>query len=74
VGESGDLTCRYNGSHHRHTSRWTFSPSTDAVTQNFAFELSEDCQQSSHGSAGGRGQVESLGERHEADAEVLQFL
>ena len=49
-------------------------PGTNAFTQNLAFELGEHGQQCGHGSAGGRGQIESLGERHEADAEMLQFL
>ena len=46
----------------------------NAFAQNLSFELSEDGQQPSHGAACGRGQIESLGERHEADAEMLQFL
>jgi hypothetical protein len=35
---------------------------TDAFAQNLSFELSEDSEQASHGAAGGRGQIESLGE------------
>src|SRR5579864_4576477 len=39
----------------------------NAFTQNLAFELGEDCQQRGHGAAGRCGQIESLGERDEAD-------
>ena len=42
--------------------------------QDLAFELGEDGQQSGHRSAGGRGQVQRLGQRDEADAQMLQFL
>ena len=49
-------------------------PGTDAFAKDFSFELSENSQQSGHGAAGGRGQIESLGQRHEADTEMLQFL
>ena len=46
----------------------------DAFAKDFSFELREDGQQSGHSATGGRGQIESFGQRHEADAEMLQFL
>jgi hypothetical protein len=49
-------------------------PGTDAFAKDFSFELSENSEKSGHGAAGGRGQIESLGKRDEADAEMLQFL
>ena len=42
--------------------------------QNLPFELGEDRQQAGHGAAGGRGQVQCLGQRDETDSEMLQFL
>ena len=42
--------------------------------QNLSFELGEDGQQSGHRSTGWRGQIQRLGQRHEADTEMLQFL
>ena len=42
--------------------------------QNLSFKLSEDRQQSGHGSTGRRGQIQRLGQRHEAHAEMFQFL
>src|SRR5579863_251576 len=44
------------------------------LAQDFAFELREDCEHGSHGAAGRSSQVEGLGQRDEADAEMLQFL
>ena len=60
-------------------SRFPFSrawakPSPSSFPQNLPFELGEDRQQSGHRSTGGRGQVQRLGQRHEAHAEMLQFL
>lgn len=48
--------------------------SADAFAQNLSFELGEDCEQSGHGAAGGRGQIESLSQRHEANTQMFQFL
>ena len=47
---------------------------TDPFAENLSLELGEHSQQSGHGPAGGRSQIESVGERDEADAEVIQFL
>ena len=49
-------------------------PGANALAQNLTLELGERSQQCGHGAAGGRGQIKSFGERHEADAEMLQFL
>ena len=48
------------------------SPSSSA--QNLPFECGEYGQQSGHGASGWRGQIQRLGQRHEADAKMLQFL
>jgi hypothetical protein len=45
-----------------------------AFSEDFALEGSEHCQQPSHRTTGRRGQVQRLGQRYEADAEMLQFL
>lgn len=42
--------------------------------QNLPFELREDGKQAGHGATGRRGQVQCLGQRHEAHTEMLQFL
>src|SRR5690349_636778 len=49
-------------------------PCTDAFAKDFSFELGEDGEQPGHSAAGGRGQIESFGERHEADAEMIELL
>jgi hypothetical protein len=46
--------------------------STDSFAQHLAF--GEDGEQRGHGATSRRGQVERLGQRHVADAEMLQFL
>jgi hypothetical protein len=48
--------------------------STRSFAQNLAFEPSEDGEQSSHRATGWRSQVESLGQRNETDAKILEFL
>ena len=45
-----------------------------ALSQDLALELSEDGQQRGHRATGRRGQVQRLGQRYEADAEMFQFL
>ena len=45
-----------------------------SLPQNLPFELGEDGQQAGHRSTRGRGQVQRLCQRNEADAEMLQFL
>ena len=42
--------------------------------QNFPFELGENSEQAGHRTPGGRSQIQRLGQRHEADAEMLQLL
>jgi len=42
--------------------------------QDFPFELGEDRQQSSHGATRRCGQIQCLGQRNEANTEMLQFL
>jgi hypothetical protein len=42
--------------------------------QNLPFELSENRKQPGHGSTGRGGQVQRLGERHEANAQMFEFL
>ena len=42
--------------------------------QNLPFERGEYGEQASHRSPGRRGQIQRFGQRHEADAEMLQFL
>jgi hypothetical protein len=49
-------------------------PRSDAVTENIALELSEDGQHSGQGAPAGGGQLQGLGERHEADPEFIEFL
>ena len=44
------------------------------LLQNLAFERRENGQQPSHGTSGWRGQVQGLGQGHEAHSEMLQFL
>jgi hypothetical protein len=41
---------------------------------NLPFELGEDRKQAGHGSTGWGGQIQRLGQRDEADAEVFEFL
>ena len=48
--------------------------STDSLAQYLAFELGEDGQQRGHCATCRCGQVQRFGQRHEADAEMLQFL
>ena len=48
--------------------------SPNALAQDLALELGEHGQQCGHGTAGRRGQIQRLGQRDEADAEMLQFL
>ena len=43
-------------------------------TEHVVFELGEHRQQPSHGAADRCGQIESFGERYEADAQVGEFL
>jgi len=50
------------------------SPCTNTLAQNLALELGEHSQQCGHGAAGRHGQVQRLGQRHEADTEVFQLL
>ena len=45
-----------------------------SLPQDLPFELGEDGQQPRHRSTGRRSQVQRLGQRHEAHAEMLQFL
>ena len=47
---------------------------TDALTQDLTLKLGEDGEQASHGSPGGRRQIECFSQRYETDAEMLQFL
>src|SRR5262249_46704167 len=42
--------------------------------QNLPFELSKDGEQTSHGSAGRRGQVQCLSQRYETHPKMLEFL
>lgn len=48
--------------------------STGSLAQNLPFELSEYGEQSGHSSSGRSGQIQSLGQRNEPDAEILEFL
>src|ERR1700676_2451396 len=45
-----------------------------ALSEYFALEGCEHCQQSSHRTTGRRGQVQRLGQRYEPDPEMLEFL
>ena len=45
-----------------------------ALSQDLAFEGGEDGQQCGHRATRPRGQVQCLGRRYEADAQMLQFL
>jgi len=45
-----------------------------SFAQNIFFELRKNCKQSRHGATSGRGQIQWLGQRDEADSEMLQFL
>src|SRR5450631_2370704 len=49
-------------------------PSLDAISQNVAFELREDGKHAGQGAPTGRGQVERLRERDEADPQLIEFL
>jgi hypothetical protein len=42
--------------------------------QNLPFELSKDGQQAGHGSTSGCRQVQRLGQRHETNVEMIEFL
>jgi hypothetical protein len=55
-------------------SRAWAKPARTRSRRPLAFELREHRQQCGHGTAGGRGQIKSFGERHESDAEMIQFL
>ena len=46
----------------------------DSVAEDFVLELSEDREQSGHGAARRRRQIQRLGERHETDAQRSEFL
>jgi hypothetical protein len=48
--------------------------STRSFAQNLAFELSKDGEESSHRATGWRSQIESLGQRNETNAKILEFL
>ena len=48
--------------------------SPSSFPQYFPFEFSEYCEQASHRSSGGCGQIQSLSERNEPDTQMLQFL
>src|SRR5260370_33418214 len=48
--------------------------SASSLSQNLSFELGEDSQQSVHRTPGWCGQIQSLGEGNETDAEMFQFL
>jgi hypothetical protein len=52
---------------------WASSARTRS-RKNLSFELGEDGQQSGHGATSGRSQIESFGERHEADAQIFKLL
>ena len=45
-----------------------------SLPQNLPLELSEDRQQAGHRATGWRGQIQRLRQRHEADAEMFEFL
>jgi hypothetical protein len=45
-----------------------------SFSKNLPFELREDGEQAGHGASGWRGQVQRFGQRHEPNAEMLQFL
>src|SRR5947209_19062542 len=49
-------------------------PGTYTFPQDLVLECSEDAEHSSHGSTSWRCQIQCFGQRHEADAEMIQFL
>ena len=68
-----------NGSGCRPTQPFPVLPrmgqaSPSSLPQNLPFELSKDGQQASHGTPGRCGQIQRLGQRHEAHSEMFQFL
>ena len=48
--------------------------STDTLAQDLAFEPRKDGEQSSHGSTGGRSEIERFCQRYEPNTELLKFL
>ena len=46
----------------------------DTFAKDLPFELGEHGEQSGHGAACGRGQIECFGQRHETHSEMLKFL
>jgi hypothetical protein len=48
--------------------------SPGSFPQNLSFELGEDGQQSGHRTPGWCGQIQRLRQRHEADAQMIEFL
>lgn len=49
-------------------------PNAGSFAQNLSFELGEDGKQTGHGAPGWRSQIQRLGQRNEADSQMLQFL
>jgi hypothetical protein len=48
--------------------------SSSSLPQNLSFELGENREQTGHRATSWRGQIQCLGQRHEPDAKMLQFL
>jgi hypothetical protein len=46
----------------------------DTLAQDLTLKLREHREQASHGSSGGRRQIECFSQRYETDSEMLQFL